>query len=222
MPIAPVARLKKDEIVWLASHRCKHSHTYLEHYSCYISENPNRGTIGFFDIETSNLAANYGIMYCYCILDNATNKIYERTITSHELKSGDMDKRVVQQCVNDLKRFDRVVTYYGTKFDISYIRSRAVYHGIDFPAYGEIVHTDLYYVVRHKFRLNSNRLATACEFLLGNTNKTAINFNFWIKAMGGDKESLKYITEHCEYDVIDLKRLYNKIIPYKKRLDVSV
>lgn len=221
MPIAPVSRLKKQEIVWLASHRCKHAHTYLEHYSCYLNENPNRGRTGYFDIETSNLNANYGIMYCYCIKDSDSDKIYERTITPKELKSKDMDKNVIKQLIKDLSLFDRIVTYYGTKFDIPYSRSRAVHHGIPFPAYGEIIHTDCYYIVRNKFKLNSNRLATACEFLLGNTLKTTINFDYWIRAMGGDKEALSYITEHCRYDVVDLERLYNLVIPFKKRADTS-
>ena len=82
MSIAPVSRLKKTEIVWLAAHRCRHSHTYLEHYNCYLDENPNKGRTGYFDIETSNLAANYGIMYCYCIKDGNSDKIFERTITT--------------------------------------------------------------------------------------------------------------------------------------------
>lgn len=222
MPIAPVSRLKKDEIIWLAAHRCRHHHTYLEHFSCYIDENPDKGKIGFLDIETSNLAANFGIMYCYCIYDPYDKVIYERVILDEEIKSKSMDKNVVKQCIEDLSKFDKVITYYGTRFDLPFIRSRAIYHGLDFPSYGEILHTDLYFLVRNKFKLNSNRLATACEFLLGKSNKTKIDFNSWIRAMGGDKESLDYIIKHCRYDVLDLEMLYNKIIPYKKRLDISV
>jgi len=39
--------------------------------------------------------------------------------------------------------------------------------------------------------------------------------------MGGDKEALDYITEHCRYDVLDLEKLHNVVIPFRKRLDTS-
>ena len=58
--IAPVHRLKKIEIVWLAKHKCKHGHTYLEHYNCYLKEMPDgriQEKVGFLDIETTGLDA---------------------------------------------------------------------------------------------------------------------------------------------------------------------
>lgn len=219
--LAPVSRLKKDELIWLSAHRCKHHHTYLEHYSCYLDENPERGTIGFLDIETSNLDANFGIIYSYCIKDGHSDNILGRVITKKELFSDGMDKKLVSECVADMLKFDHIVTFYGTRFDMPFVRSRAIYNGLDFPPYGEILHTDIYFTVRNKFKLNSNRLKTACAFLLGNTNKTEINFLHWIHAMQGRKDSLEYIFEHNKYDVIDLERLYKKIIPFKKRLDQS-
>lgn len=220
MPLAPVHRLKKDEILWLADHKCKHSHTYLEHFSCYISECPDKGKIGFLDIETSNLAANYGIMYCYAIKEQGGDIIYSE-ITTKEIKSDVMDKKLTARCINDIKKFDIIVTYYGTKFDIPFIRTRAVHHDMAFPPYGAFIHTDVYYLVRNKFRLNSNRLERACKCLLGSSRKTDINEDFWIRAMGGDKEAIAYIGDHCRMDVLDLEDLYNKVISYKKRLDTS-
>ena len=220
----PINRMKKSEIAWLNDNMCRHGHTYLSHYSCFLEEKPD-GPLdihsGYLDIETSNLAANYGIVYCYCIKDEQSDKIYERTITARELKSSTLDKEVIRQCIKDLENFDRVVTYYGTKFDIPFLRTRAVHHGLQFPEYGELIHTDVYYMVRNKFRLNSNRLNVACECLLGHTDKTRINSDYWIRAMGGDKEALDYITEHCRYDVLDLEKLHNVVIPFRKRLDTS-
>lgn len=224
MSVAPVARLKKSEIIWLGSHRCKHSHTYLEHFSCYLAECPDRGKIGFFDIETSvGFKANMGIMISYAIKDDDfDDKVVGRVISRKELKSWDMDKQLVIDCQRDLMSFDIVVGYYSTKFDLPFVRSRAVHHGLEFPAYGEIVHSDLYYIVRNKFALTSNRLETACRFLLGDTEKTHIDYRHWIRAIQGDPESLEYVWDHNVKDVNDTARLYHKIIPYKKRMDTSV
>lgn len=36
--IAPVSKLKKEQIVWLQTNRCRHNHTYFEHYICYLEE----------------------------------------------------------------------------------------------------------------------------------------------------------------------------------------
>ena len=64
----PLHRLKKQELVWLATHRCRHRHLYIEHYNCYLKEHPDREKIGFLDIESSNLDGDYGIMLSYWIL----------------------------------------------------------------------------------------------------------------------------------------------------------
>lgn len=219
--LPPISSLKKSELVWLSKHRCKHKHTYLEHYSCYLKENPNSGNIGFFDIETSNLSANMGVVLAYCIKDSESNTILGRTITKKELFSRDMDKALVRECISDLKKFDRIVTYYGTRFDIPFVRTRAMYHNLSFPGYGEMIHTDLYYTVKHKFKLTSNKLVVACKVLLGEENKTPINYEYWIRGLQGNKEALKYILTHCQYDVLDLERLYEKIILFKRPTETS-
>ncbi len=222
MAIAPVHRLKKKEIVWLGSHRCRHGHTYIEHYNCYLDENPEYGNIGFLDIETSNLKANMGIIYSYCIKDGKSDEVLSRVITKKELFSDDMDKAVVTSLVSDIRKFDILVTYYGTRFDIPFIRTRAVHHGMDYPAYGENIHIDLYYLIRNKFQLTRNSLKVACEFLLGDSDKTMVEWKHWMKAMQGNKEALDYIYEHNVYDVLDLEKLYDKVIPFRKRLDQSL
>lgn len=216
--IAPVSRLNKHEIVWLSGHRCKHKHTYLEHYPCYVSENPLKEKIGFFDIEASNLAANFGIMFCYCIKVAGKDEILERVITKKELSTC-LDKNVVKQCIEDLGKFDRIVTYYGKRFDMPFVRTRAVATGLGFPGYGEIVHEDMYFNVKFKFRLHSNRLENACRVLLGSTDKTHLDPEYWIKALQGNKKSLDYIADHCRKDVTDLEKLYNKINNFTKKTE---
>jgi len=221
----PVGRLRKSEIVWLNNHRCKHSHTYLSHYACYLEESPKESpmdlTMGFLDIETSNLKGNMGVIYSYCIKDADSETIYERVVTKKELFSDDMDKKVVQQLVKDINKFDILVTYYGTRFDIPFIRTRAVHHGIDYPGYGDNIHIDLYYLIRNKFNLTRNSLKVACEFLLGHSDKSMVEWKYWMKAMQGNKEALEYIVEHNRYDVLDLQKLYDKVIPFRRKIDTS-
>jgi len=212
---APVQRLKKDELVWLGTHKCKHSHTYLEHYSCFLEESPSKAKIGFLDIEASNLKANFGIILCYCIKVAGEDKIYESCITKEEATQAAFpDKRLVQQLIKDMEQFDLLYGFYSTKFDLPFIRTRAISNGLDFPLFGSIKHKDVYYIVKNKFSLHSNRLEVACNELVGSSDKTHFDGNIWRTAVQGRKESLQYILEHCRADVCDLEKLTNKVLDY--------
>lgn len=215
------ARMKKSEIVWMANHKCRHGHTYLVHPNCYEVDHGMDQRIGFLDLECSNLEADFGIILCYCIADQNSDEIYNKIITKKELATC-LDTKVVESCITNMKKFDKIITYYGTGFDLPFLRTRAVSLGVDFPGYGEIVHNDMYYVVRNKFKLSRNRLDNVCQTLFGETEKTRITAEHWIKALQGNSDSLAYILDHCRKDVTELKKLYNKIIGYRRGSDVSI
>lgn len=220
---APIHKMPKAEILKLAKGRCKHAHSYLSHYACYLDENPEkREKIGYLDIETSNLDADFGQILSWCILDDESGKIASDVFTPEDLKKGYEDKRITRSCVQEMCKYDKIVTYYGARFDIPYIRARALINGIEFPSYGTIVHKDLYFVIKSKFKLSSRRLENACRHLLGQTNKTRIDAKYWRNAVRGDKKSLKYILQHNEMDVVDLKKLYDKCITYSRVNQTSI
>jgi uncharacterized protein YprB with RNaseH-like and TPR domain len=133
-----------------------------------------------------------------------------------------LDEKVVKQCLKDMANFDRVVGYYSTKFDGPFLRTRALALGIPFPEYGQMIHNDLYYTVRNKLNLSSNRLENACRAVFGTTEKTRIDADHWIKALMGDQMSLDYIQDHCNKDVTELKKLYNKLQYYRQKTDTSL
>lgn len=215
---APVHRLSKDKIVWLANHKCKHRHTYLEHYNCYLSECPEaEEKVGFLDIESSNLDANFGIMLSYCIKEKGSNKIYKDVINQNDIKKNPADKtdkRVVENCIRDMMRFDRVVAHYGRKFDMPFIRTRAIMCGVDFPCYGSLCMDDTWQWAKNKLKLNSNRLDTIVRALTGNSEKTHVDYKYWIGGVRGDKKSLNYILDHNIKDVIELEKIWTKLRDY--------
>lgn len=228
MARVPINRLKKTEIAWLANNKCRHSHSYLSHFNCYLEELPSGAPmvkkIGFFDLEFHNLKASIGVLFGYCIKEADSDVIHEDWISRDQgdFKQGQLpDKRVVESCVRDVKKFDMLVTYYGTRCDIPYIRTKALMNDLDFPEYGDIIHLDLYYIVRNKFSLHRNSLDVACETLLGESDKTRVTPKHWMSGLFGDSKALNYIADHCRRDVKLTERLYNKVIPYRKRLDQS-
>lgn len=218
---APVSRLKKSEIIWLSRNKCRHGHDYLSHYNCFVDENPDMTRMGFIDIEVSNLKANFGIILTWCIKERDGDILYD-TINESDLKSGNFDKRITASLIKAMGDFDILVGYYSTRFDIPFIRSRAVHMGIDFPNYGEIIHKDLYYIIKSKFQLHRNSLETACRFLLNDTNKTHLDYKIWTNAIRGDAKSIEYILEHNKLDVIDTERLYNAVSGFNRPASASI
>lgn len=215
---APLHRMRKDEILRLSKTKCKaHSHTYIDHYSCYLKENPTETErIAFMDIEASNLDADFGICLSWAIKDSTSNKIYSDILTLADIKKGHEDKRLIQSFLKCLSGFDKVVGYYSTDFDIPFMRARALIVGVEFPVFGTMKHKDIYYTIKSKFKLSSKRLENACRQLLGRTQKTRIDAIHWRNATRGDKNALAYILDHNKKDVLDLEALYNKVIDFSR------
>ena len=226
MPIAPVAKLTKKKITWLATHRCEaHGHTFLEHYNCYTKENVEEERIGFLDLETSNLNADYGMILTYCILDSRTDEILHGEITPEDIadsRPGREDTRVVKQLLKDLEKFDKVVTYYGARFDLPFLRTRAIVDKVPFLTYGALNHRDCWFTVRGKFKISSNRLENACRVILGKTRKTRITSQYWNGATRGEAECIAYVLQHNKYDVLDLRDLFYKIEDYARPNNNSI
>lgn len=218
---APVHRLKKTKIVWLNRNKCRHGHNFLEHWNCFLAEHPEEEKMGFLDIETTNLKADFGIIICYAIADDASDTVSFKSINKRDLRTC-LDEKVVSQCIKDMRKYDRIIGYYSTKFDIPFLRTRAIALGLEFPEYGEIIHNDLYYTVRNKLNISSNRLDNACRTVFGETEKTRIDADRWIKALMGDEAALAYIQDHCIKDVQETKRLYHKLENYRKKTDTTI
>lgn len=224
--LAPVHRLTKAEIVWLACHHCKaHSHSFLSHYACYQKEQPERDRVGIIDLETSNLDADYGIILTWCIKPLGSSDIIYDVITVDDIKkgrNGDEDKRVTRTCIEAMSNFDKVIGYYSKRFDLPYLRARALHMNLDFPFYGSIKHIDVYDIIRNRFKMSRKRQELACRFLLGHTDKTHFDGSVWRDAARGDKKALGEVLQHNKYDVTDLEQLYLKVIDFARRNDTSI
>jgi DNA polymerase elongation subunit (family B) len=158
------------------------------------------------------------------ILDLDSDENFIRTITKEEVYSPTVDKELMKDVIVEMRRYDRLIGYYASnmRFDIPFLRTRAVHHSLHFPEFGEIIMEDLYPVIKNKFKLSRNRLDNACEALLGKSHKTHWLWRHWLKAIQGNQESLDYITDHCKRDTSELKRLYKKIYKFSKKGGASL
>lgn len=218
---APIRQLKKSDIEWLASHKCRHGgHNYLEHYQCYLNERPPDSPfvekVGFFDIETTGLKADYHYILSYAIRSDDDDNLLGRVLTPEEIKGGIFDKDLLREMCSDLLLFHRVVGHYcgDNRFDLPFVRSRAVKLGYDFPLYKDVWVTDTWAILKQKFCLSSNRLASACVHFGIPAKQHPITPDLWQAAGIGEKKALKYIWEHNVEDVDSTRLLYHKIAPY--------
>jgi uncharacterized protein YprB with RNaseH-like and TPR domain len=223
-------RLKKDQILFLYNNRCKaHNMRYTEHPACYDREKPDCSLInervGFLDLECSNLDANWGIILSYCIKVKDSDKIYQGVINKSDVAkfhADQTDKRILTQLIKDLQNFDRIVAHFGRRFDIPYMRTRALMMGLDFPAFGSIKNDDTWVFAKKKLKLNSNRLDTIEMALFGEAKKTRLMSKYWIGAARGDTDALKYIVDHNIQDVLTLERIWYKLRDFSSCTNCSI
>lgn len=171
------------------------------------------GEEAFLDIETTNINADFAFMLSYAFKVKDKNEVLCSCITREEVLSGQLDKRLIKDFVKTLRKFKRIYTYYGDRFDVPFARTRALVHKIEFPPYGLIQHQDLYYLARAKLKISSNRLERVCD-ILSIKGKTHLKPRTWTLATTGDTKSIAYVLDHNIKDIIILEKAYNKLKVY--------
>lgn len=208
---------------------CIHNHDVEYHPNCFrkgllkpVWWKDKR--IGFLDIEASNLHANFGRVHCW-VIKEWNKKVYNSgqtivkpstSIKSLLKKFHDSEESSLRCLCGALREYDIIVTWYGDRFDLPYLRSRAVKYGLKYPVEGEVYQHDLYFSFRNRFRINSNRLDSAARFLNCPFQKTLLDPDIWDRAQSWDTKALHYIYRHCVKDVDVLEWVFNKILPYIK------
>jgi len=143
--------------------------------------------------------------------DMDSGVIYSDMVTKREIRDKN-DRRVIGSAVKEIEKYDRIVTWYGTKFDLPFVRSKSMKYGIEFPAYKDLYHTDLYYMCRSKMRLHSNRLQSFCEYLGIPAKEHRMTPELNEKCQAGDEEALGVILLHCEEDVNSTGEAFNRLL----------
>jgi len=173
------------------------------------------------DIESTGLKANWDFVLVYCIKE-LDGPILGRQLTTREIRSYKFDKNLTKEMVGDIRKFDRITTYYGSRFDIPFVRTRAEHWDLDFPAYRDLWQTDTYDIAKRSLLLHSTRLEHVCRLLKIPAKEHKLDPEIWQKAQAGHKESLDWIFKHCSEDVVSLesawKRLNKYTIPMKRSI----
>ncbi len=113
---------------------------------------------------------------------------------------------------DELAKYDIVMGYYSLGYDKPFLSARLLKNG-EKPLPSQL-HIDCYRLAKKIFgwSLHSRRLVSICE-LLGIKGKTRVEPIYWegfkYDGFKGKEKALKYITDHCHYDVIVLEKAFD-------------
>lgn len=116
------------------------------------------------------------------------------------------DKFLLEQFIDIMAEADMIVAHNGDNFDLKWIKTRALIHGlkmlIDYPQF------DTLKVARKKFNFQSNKLDYISK-VLGHAGKISTNIDLWKKIiLKDDKKALQEMLTYCDEDVIQLEHVF--------------
>lgn len=119
------------------------------------------------------------------------------------------DKLLLQNFIPVLNEADVIVGHNGDKFDLPWIRTRALANNLKMlPKYPSV---DTLKISRYKLRQPSNRLDAIADYF-GLGRKIKVGFDLWKEVvLDKSKKALDDMVTYCEQDVIVLEKVYNKL-----------
>lgn len=122
------------------------------------------------------------------------------------------DKKMLKKFSKIIKQSDVIVGHNGDGFDKKWIQARLAYHNL--PSILHSVTEDTLKQSRRSFKLPSYRLDFLCKYF-NIAGKLSTTSTLWQDVVfKNDYESLKYMVEYCENDVIILDKLYKRMANY--------
>jgi len=170
-----------------------------------------------FDIETSNLDADFSVMLSAVIKPYGQAPLVYRADKYPEWNAcRSNDKGIVTDVANELAKHAIVITHYGQKFDIPFLRAKMRKHRLPFlpPMFG----IDTWRIAKNNFKVSSRRLANLSSYF-GIGTKDSVDGSIWMAAAyNGDTEALNHIVEHNIVDCQVLENLACLSFPFLKSM----
>ena len=170
-----------------------------------------------FDIETSNLKADFSILLTGCIKVYGMSAMVFRADSYPDWVNNRADDRaIVSDVAEELRKHAIVVTHFGAGFDIPYLRAKMVKHNL--PPLPLMFGIDSWKIAKTNFQVSSRRLKNLASFFdIG--EKEQVEGELWMEAAySGSKEAMDKIVEHNTKDVEVLEKLACLSFPYLKSI----
>ncbi len=157
-------------------------------------------------IPPENIVKERAIV-CICWMVLGHKKVHSLTWDENQC-----DKAMVAEFIGVLDGCRYSVAHNGDRFDLRWLRGRAMKHGLPmFPNYTTV---DTLKVIKRLAYLNSNKLDYLGEYF-GLGRKHKVGFDLWRQVLlDNDEASLRTMVRYCKRDVVLLKDVYEKVRKY--------
>lgn len=169
-------------------------------------------TIGYFDIETTNLKADIGVCLVCSILSYPSMDMTTYRITDFARKHELDDRRIVEAARDKLVQHHVLCGWYSKGFDIPFLNARLVQNGLTkIPNH---LHWDPIYQYKgwHGLQVGSSSLKNVADFYRLEEQKMAVSKDIWKRAGAVNREALEVLVDRCESDVRVLARIAQKTL----------
>jgi hypothetical protein len=172
---------------------------------------------GYFDLETTNLKANFGRILCASVADMFGNVRTFRIDEAPYARPKRRDDIALAVALRDyLEQFDVIMGWYSKMFDVPFLNTRLLI-GNERPLRADIMHVDaIWKAKKGSMALHSARLDALAKTFRLDVQKTGLDPDIWNDAADGDKEAMDYVVEHCEHDVLVLRKVFHVLKPLIK------
>ncbi|MEM5879282.1 MAG: ribonuclease H-like domain-containing protein [Candidatus Aenigmatarchaeota archaeon] len=164
----------------------------------------------FLDIECTNISADIGQIVAIGIIKEGKKEV-------KFVESLEKENEVLNWFKKELENCGLIITWYGSKFDIPFILTRAVINNIDLSKLLKIPSLDLCEFCKRNFLFTKNSLSEVSKSLDIPKDKEIGGkdvLSLYIKAIGGDKRAKEKIVKHCLDDLEALEKIFKKLEPY--------
>jgi len=182
----------------------------------------------FYDIETSqyevkSFRIGYNLSLHYANVTKLAKIIcvswkWEGEDKIHNIHWGKEmdDKRILQEFIPVLNKADELVAHNGDRFDIKWLRTRALFHRLPMkPKYRSV---DTLKQSKAYFNFPNNRLDTIAQYLGVGAKISHQGIKMWDKVEAGDKKALKAMVQYCDGDITVLEDVYYQLEKYVKNM----
>ncbi|MEM2865520.1 MAG: ribonuclease H-like domain-containing protein [Candidatus Hadarchaeales archaeon] len=161
----------------------------------------------YLDIETSSKTADEGSVVALGILRG------EKPHVRFCADEGE-ERAALEELARELEGCDLVVTWYGSGFDLPFLKARAILLGVDLRRLLLLPSLDLYLWCKRHLLLSSYRLDSVARFF-GLSRKVEFEgkdvSTLFRLALRGDQTSKELILQHCAEDLELLREVHRRM-----------
>lgn len=119
------------------------------------------------------------------------------------------DKALLAALIPVIAQADEIVFHNGSRFDLPWVRTRALFHGL--PPVPDVREIDTLRWARSKFYFNSNKLDYIAKYL-GIGGKLKTEFGLWKEVvLNRCPKALARMSEYCANDVLLLEKVWARL-----------